>query len=179
MRSMHSTGEENTMRLRKLLPKDAPLMLEWMHDETVVAHLGANFAAKTLDDCKRFIAQSYEDRENLHMAVVDDGDEYMGTVSLKHTDFNEKTAEFAITVRASAMGRGYSGYGMKEILSIGTEELGLNAIYWCVSKENKRAVRFYDKCGYTRTENVPQSILECYAPEQQWLFLWYVFPKAK
>ena len=132
-----------------------------------------------LDDCNRFIAQSLEDKKNLHMAIVDDTDEYMGTVSLKHVDLEEKTAEFAITVRAAAMGQGYSQYGMQQILTIGTEELGLDAIYWCVSVNNKRAVRFYDKCGYTRTEKVPKSILENYTPEQQRQFLWYVFPKAK
>ncbi len=154
-------------------------MLEWMHDGDVVAHLGANFAEKTLEDCSRFIAQSAEDKENLHMAIADDADEYMGTVSLKHLDFQNRNAEFAITVRASAMGRGFSRYGMEEILRIGTEELDLKGIYWCVSTDNQRAVRFYDKCGYSRTEQVPNSILDCYTPEQKVRFLWYVFPKAE
>ena len=49
------------MYLRKLEPKDAPLMLEWMHDRSVVAHLGANFAEKTIDDCLRFISASQTD----------------------------------------------------------------------------------------------------------------------
>lgn len=167
------------MQLRKLRSADASLMMEWMHDADVVAHLGTNFAEKTLDDCSRFIALSQEDPQNLHLAVVDDSDEYMGTVSLKHMDFDAGTAEFAITVRASAMGRGFSRYGMQEILRIGTEELGLDAIYWCVSTDNRRAVRFYDKCGYARTENVPHSILENYTPEQKKKFLWYVFPEVK
>ena len=43
------------MRLRKLEEKDAPLMLEWMHDPDVVENLNKNFAAMTMDDCKRFI----------------------------------------------------------------------------------------------------------------------------
>lgn len=167
------------MRLRKLLPADAPLMLEWMHDESVVAHLGTNFATKTLDDCKNFIEASQNDPENLHLAVVDDADVYMGTVSLKHVDHESKTAEFAITVRAAAMGHGYSRFGMAEILSMGVKELGLTAIYWCVSTENQRAVRFYDKCGYTRTEHVPQAILENYTSEQRSRFLWYVYPDAE
>ena len=44
------------MKLRNLILEDAPLMLEWMHDKSVVAHLGTNFAEKTLADCQRFIA---------------------------------------------------------------------------------------------------------------------------
>ena len=43
------------MKLRKLQAKDALLMLEWMHDDTVVHYLREDFAAKTKDDCIRFI----------------------------------------------------------------------------------------------------------------------------
>lgn len=43
------------MKLRKLEEKDAKLMLEWMHDKSVVEFMGANFEAKTIDDCKKFI----------------------------------------------------------------------------------------------------------------------------
>ena len=43
------------MKLRKLEEKDAPLMLEWMHDDSVVHNLATDFSKKTLDDCKKFI----------------------------------------------------------------------------------------------------------------------------
>lgn len=162
------------MFLRKLQPEDAPLMLEWMHDDSVVHHLSTNFAAKTLMDCQRFIAASQDGSENWNLAIADDSGTYMGTVSLKHIDRTAQTAEFAITIRACAMGKGYSHYGMTEILRMGLEELGLTAIYWCVSPENKRAVRFYDKHSYARTTDIPQTILSAYPPELP--LIWYVYP---
>lgn len=161
------------MMLRSLNQKDAPFMLEWMHDETVVHHLAANFAEKTLDDCRRFIDWANQTDSDLHLAIVDDADEYMGTVSLKH--IHEGTAEFAVTIRKCAMGKGYSAYGMDAILHKGIQELGLQSIYWCVSAQNNRAVRFYDKNGYCRTNSVPQSVLSCYTPQQLADFIWYVF----
>lgn len=161
------------MQLRKLEPGDAPLMLQWMHDESVVSHLGTNFMEKTIDDCNRFIAWANETDTDLHLAVADDSDEYMGTVSLKH--IHAGTAEFAITVRACAMGKGYAPFGMAAILEKGIRELGLTAIYWCVSRHNARAVRFYDKNGYCRVETVPQTILQAYTPEQQQDFIWYCY----
>lgn len=161
------------MKLRPLEQRDAPLMLEWMHDPDVVYHLSSNFAAKTLADCQRFIVWANETREDIHVAIADEGDAYMGTVSLKH--IHDGTAEFAITVRACAMGKGYSRFGMDAILRRGIEELGLHSIYWCVSRHNARAVRFYDKNGYTRTESVPQSILSAYTPAQNADFIWYVY----
>lgn len=161
------------MNLRKLELKDAPLMLEWMHDESVVAKLAANFAAKTIDDCRNFITASQTDGENLHLAIADEDDTYMGTVSLKHIDRNAGTAEFAITVRAAAMGKGFARFGMDSILKMGIAEVGLSAIYWCVSPANARAVRFYDKNGYTRTNDVPPTILSAYPADMP--LIWYIY----
>lgn len=161
------------MRLRKLELKDAPFMLEWMHDDSVVHYMGANFAEKKIEDCENFIRYSQNSTDDLHMAVVDDNDEYMGTVSLKHISKELKMAEFAVTVRKCAMGQGYSGYGMKEIIHLGLEELGLEKVIWCVSRLNERAVRFYDKNGYKRITNVPQEYVNMYTEEQNKEFLWY------
>ncbi len=162
------------MKLRKLELKDAPLMLEWMHDDSVVHFMGANFAEKKLEDCESFIRYSQDCEADLHMAIVDDKDEYMGTVSLKHIHPELKMAEFAVTVRKCAMGQGYSAYGMKEIIRIGLEGLGLDKVLWCVSKLNERAVRFYDKNGYKRTEDVPEYYRDMYTDEQNAMFIWYV-----
>ncbi len=164
------------MRLRKLADRDAALMLGWMHDESVVEHLAGRFAEKNLEDCRRFISESLTDPDNLHLAVTDEGDEYMGTVSLKHICRQAGTAEFAITVRAEAMGKGYSRFAMGEMLRIGVEELGLTDIYWCVQPVNQRAVRFYDKCGYRRTETVPGDIRERYTPALLRSLIWYHYP---
>ena len=165
------------MRLRELQVKDAEKMLEWMHDESVVSHLNTNFKSKTIEDCLEFIKDNVDCETDKNLAIVDNTDEYMGTVSLKHIDRNNKVAEFAITVRKSAMGHGYSAFGMAEILRIGVEELGLDNIYWCVSKYNERAVRFYDKNQYFRTLDVPEIIRNAYTKEQNDVFIWYVYSK--
>lgn len=136
------------MYLRKLKQKDAPLMLEWMHDPSVVENLQTDFGKKTIEDCVKFIDASKDDNHDIHLAIADAADEYQGTVSLKHID--NSSAEFAITIRSSAMGCGIATEAMDKMIQYGFEEKGLTSIYWCVSPENKRAVRFYDKNGYHR-----------------------------
>ncbi|MDD6102233.1 MAG: GNAT family N-acetyltransferase [Clostridiales bacterium] len=158
------------MKLRKLELKDAPLMLEWMHDESVVKDLQADFAAKTLEDCENFIKAAADTSVNMHLAITDDNDEYMGTVSLKH--INGETAEFGITVRTAAMGKGYSRFAMEEIIKTGLDKLGLKSIFWCVNPENKRAVRFYDKNGYRFIDMKNRSV-EGYTKEQVNKYVWY------
>ncbi len=163
------------MKLRKLQMQDAPLMLEWMHDENVVFYMGTDFSAKTLEDCQNFVRLSGDTATNLNLAITDENDVYMGTVSLKHIDHALKIAEFAIAIRLCAMGQGYSAFGMREILRIGLKELGLQTIFWCVSRDNKRAVRFYDKNGYKRAETVPDTLKSRYTTEQLAGFIWYAF----
>ena len=157
------------MRLRQLQLKDAPLMLEWMHDPDVVRYMHTDFASKTLTDCERFIQAAKSSAENLHYAVVNDEDEYMGTVSLKH--IKNRKAEFAITVRACAMGKDYARFAMESIIRKGFSELRLDKIYWCVSPENTRALRFYDKNGYKRSAEAEIDLY--YTPEEIAGMKWY------
>ena len=60
------------------------------------------------------------------------------------------------------MGRGFSWYGMEEIIRKAFDEYGLKSVYWCVSKNNKRAVRFYDKHNFHEVIDVSSKILERY-----------------
>ena len=73
------------MKLRKLELKDAPYMLEWMHDDNVVKYMMKDFKSMRVEDCETFIEKSIGDSKNLNLAIASD-DEYMGTVSLKHID---------------------------------------------------------------------------------------------
>lgn len=159
------------MYLRPLKLEDAPLMLEWMHDDSVVHDLQTDFSVKTLDDCIAFIENSLGDKENLNMAISDDNDEYMGTVSLKH--ITKDSAEFAIAIRKCAMGKGYSKYGMDEIIRYGFMNLGLSSVYWCVSPSNIRAVRFYEKNGYKRISPELHNIAGGYSKQQISSYIWY------
>lgn len=158
------------MRLRDLEPRDAERMLAWMHDPFVVEKLQANFLEKTAADCRAFIAASHADG-NLHLAIADDADVYMGTASLKHIAAG--AAEFAIVVCREAMGKGYAIGAMREILALGFGRYGLTTIYWRVAPDNARALRFYDKNGFSRTAAAPLAPPPGYTAEQAQAYVWY------
>ncbi len=159
------------MKLRKLEKKDAPLMLEWMHDALVTEKLHTKFMTKTIDDCEAFIKFAYNIELDMHLAVVDNEDNYMGTVSLKN--IADKEAEFAIVIRTCAMGKGYSKYAMEEIIRIALVELNLIRVFWCVSPENKGAIRFYEKNGYQKFSISGDKRIKGYTKEQIEYYLWY------
>lgn len=148
------------MKLRNLELKDAALMLEWMHDRNVTEYMQNNFEEKTIDDAVKFIEDSMHDQNNIHLAITDEEDNYRGTVSLKNIE--NGSAEFAITVSSSAMGKGFAWYGMQTIISKAFNEFGLNSVYWCVNRDNTRAVRFYDKHNFHEMKDIPETVLERY-----------------
>lgn len=158
------------MKLRKLEQTDAEYMLEWMHAPNVVKNLQGDFLNKTIDDCRRFINSTLEDDCNIHLAIVNGQNEYMGTVSMKN--ISNFMAEFAIVVRECAMGKGYAEYAIKEIIRMGFEELGLQKIFWCVSPKNKRAVAFYEKHGYQKI-SVDGINITGYSNQQKQSYLWF------
>ena len=161
------------MKLRSLELKDAPLMLEWMHDKSVTQYMNRDFSKLSLQNCESFIKNSVSDEDNIHFAIVNDTDEYMGTISLKNVDKDKYNAEFGITIREVAMGKGISATSMNAILEYGFSKLGLKHIYWCVSPENKRAVRFYDKNGYKRVNYKEIGVNTDYSQDLIDKFLWY------
>lgn len=163
------------MKLRKLENKDASLMLEWMHDKDVIEHMQADFKKNNVEDCRAFISESLTDNCNVHMAIVDGKDEYLGTVSLKHINPEYSAAEFAIVVRKCAMGKGVSKEAMETILQMGIQQLRLKKIYWCVNDQNTRALRFYDKNNYQKTLEVPEFIKDRYRKEQLENLVWYIY----
>ena len=93
-------------------------------------------------------------------------------------NIKEKSAEFGITIRNCAMGKGYSIEAMKVVLKMGFEKMNLEKIFWCVSTENKRALRFYDKNGFERVEAKELlSMIEGYTEEQIAEYVWYLVRK--
>lgn len=139
--------------LRKLKQKDAPAMLEWMKDLQVTQNLQNDFGSFTMAKVQAFI-EKYSDQkfgdDNLHYAITDENDEYLGTISLKNVDLKNKNAEYAIVTCQKAHGRGYAATATKEILEIAFYELNLEKVYLYVSVKNIAANKFYQKAGFQK-----------------------------
>lgn len=138
------------MRLRKLEEKDVPLICEWMKDPKVNCFFRFDAGNVTQDTVRAFVRQAQDTDENLHLACVNDGDEYLGTISLKHIDRQDSTAEYAVSFRTAAQGTGAAAFATRSILHIAFEELGLEKVYLNVLADNARAIRFYEKMGFVR-----------------------------
>lgn len=139
----------DNMYLRKLEKADAVPMLEWMHDENVVANMATDFMRMTMENCNKFIENAIKNETiDVHRAICSDDNEYLGTVSLKNISKVDNNAEYAIVLKSSAMGTGASTFATNGILEIAFEKLELHKVYLYVKGSNIRAQRFYDKFGF-------------------------------
>lgn len=136
------------MRLRKLETKDIPGIFEWMTDHEVNRFFRFDPTAVTRESIAAFIASAQDTRTNLHLACVNDLDEYLGTVSLKNIDREHQTAEYAISFRPGAQGTGAALFATQEILRMAFEDRHLHRVYLNVYADNPRACRFYEKVGF-------------------------------
>ena len=134
-------------RLRRLEEKDLSGMLEWMHDPSINRWFRFDASRVTEESTLQFIRNSFTEK-NRHYAVVDETDEYLGTISLEEIDIENGHALFAVSMRSCAVGTGAASAAAKELLRIAFEELGLERVYLNVLSDNKRARRFYEKTGF-------------------------------
>ena len=153
------------MYLRELKVSDAPLILAWMHNETIIKNLNTSFNTKTYKEIEKFIRDSQTDKVNLNLAISSDQGEYMGMVSLMNIDLIKKNAELFVVVRQEAMGRGYSWFGIDAMINKAFNEFGIEQIFWCVQKKDIRASRFFDKHNFSETVNIPEKIRNRYSDE--------------
>ncbi len=163
------------IRIRSLKEEDAHFMLEWMHDSKIQKRFQKNMMSMTLQDavdfCKRSKeVEALESGQSLHFAIVDETDEYLGTISLKEIDLENRNAEYAITTRRKVHGKGIARIATGLILKKAFEEYGLHRVFLNVLSDNEPAIRFYEKCGF-RLEG---EFSECLLKDGKYLNLkWY------
>ena len=146
------------VKLRPLMEKDAPFMLEWMTDPEIIRFFRFDASKVTLDSCKAYIESASMQPDAIHFAIVDEDDEYLGTISLKEIDHADQCAEYAISTRKKAHGTGAAMQATKLILQYAFDTLGLERVYLNVLVDNGRANAFYRKAGFQFAREEPEAL---------------------
>ena len=141
------------IHLRDPQESDADGMLEWMHDPETKKWFRFPMEKQTRADVLSFIEMARKTDKgsqgsSIHLAVTNEKDEYLGTISLKNIDYKSKNAEYAISVRQCTKGTGAAYKATKQILDYAFGTLALEKVYLNVLKENNRAIAFYKKVGF-------------------------------
>lgn len=138
---------KNDIIIRKLETSDAVHILDWMNDEDIMKNFRINKKNCNMDSVLKFINDSYND-ENIHFAISDLSNQYIGTISLKNINLVNMNAEYAIVLKKEFHGKGIAKQASKLILKFGFEDLKLEKIYLNVLSKNERAIELYKSLGF-------------------------------
>lgn len=168
-----------TIRLRRLQRKDCMGMIEWMHDTEISRYFRDDMLNKTEEDVLKFIDQADIiplNEKSVHYAIVEETDQYLGTISLKAINLKDRNAEYAISLRKGAQGRGVGYAATRELLDVAFNKLELEKVYLNVLSDNKRAIQLYEKCGFVLEGEFRNHL---YLREQYKNLRWYALLKKE
>lgn len=91
-----------------------------------------------------------ENKNEFSFAIVNKNGEYIGGCNTMHLDFKNGTTYIALYIgHPDYMNKGYGTEAMKMFLNFLFNELGLRKVKLGVFDFNKRAIRCYEKCGFS------------------------------
>jgi RimJ/RimL family protein N-acetyltransferase len=74
----------------------------------------------------------------------------IGTIGLRNIDFRYGEGTLGVIVNAADVGRGYGTDAIKALVRYAFENLGLRKVYLDVADGNDRAMRCYERVGFSR-----------------------------
>jgi ribosomal-protein-alanine N-acetyltransferase len=137
--------------LRPIERADAPLLVSWINHPEVTRTLRRH-RPMNLQVEEEFIDRTARSDTDLAvLIVVKETDTPVGTAGLHHIDAKNRHAEFGIMIgEPGEWGKGYGSEATRLMLRHAFETLNLNRIWLHVYEYNDRAIRSYEKLGFTK-----------------------------
>jgi RimJ/RimL family protein N-acetyltransferase len=132
--------------LEPLRDEDSDALFAWINDRELV-ELSAIFRPVTRAEHDVWFA-SVRAREDVAVFAIREGGRLVGTCQLIR-DGDEAELRIRIGEQA-ARGRGLGTEAVRQLLAHGFDRLGLRRVWLQVFPHNARAIRVYEKAGFTR-----------------------------
>lgn len=134
--------------LREITRQDADVVERWPKF-TEPDLQWANFDLRTPEEKGLWLRQEQGDFTRLRLAIVPPGSEIIGLVSLRDIDYRRGSATLGIRLSAGQVGQGYGTDAVITLLGYAFGTLALKRVNLDVAQHNARALRCYEKCGFT------------------------------
>jgi RimJ/RimL family protein N-acetyltransferase len=142
--------------LEPLRDEDSDALFAWINDRELV-ELSAVFRPVSRAEHDTWFA-AVRDRDDVVIYAIREDGALVGTCQLI-LEGPEAELRIRIGVR-TAQSRGIGTWAVAELVRIGFEELGLQRIWLQVFAVNARAIRAYEKAGFTTVRDGPTRIMQ-------------------
>lgn len=141
------------LRLRELLPADAPALYAMRSDERVMAHIGRP-RATTLQDTEELIARIAKDRaENSGITwglTLLDADALIGTIGYYRLKLEHHRGEIGYMLGFDHWGRGLMGEALEAAVACGFEQFRFHSIEAVTDPRNTASNKLLERHGFAR-----------------------------
>jgi len=150
------------IRFRGVERSDVSLFYEWLNDPQVLDGLSIYLPLSMQDEEKWFEGATQRPQAEKPLAIeIRDGDGWrlVGDCAFFDFDWTSRCAEFGIVIGdKSVWDQGYGTEAVRLLLRHGFETLNLNRIFLRVFDDNQRAIRAYQKAGFTHEGTLRQAV---------------------
>lgn len=140
------------VRLRPLQNADAPLLYEWITARELLIKNAPYFPVSESDH-EAWIDRMMTKRSDLVIFVIEeiDGERAIGTCQLFNINWIHRSAELQIRIGdVTHQGKGFGTESVEALCAFGHTDLNLHRIYLHVFANNQRAIRAYEKSGFSK-----------------------------
>lgn len=137
------------VKLRPIAPADLEWLTRWSQDPEVNQYLEGDYPS-TPEEAEAWYRRLLSNRHNKRWAILTHDDRLIGDIELDHITWRSREAELRICIGDRAFwNQGYGTDAVYTLIRHAFCDLTLNRIYLRVFAENKRAIRCYEKVGFT------------------------------
>jgi RimJ/RimL family protein N-acetyltransferase len=149
---MHYYGKK--VRLRPPEREDLPLFVEWLSNPELRNYVLIRYISNALEE--RWFENLVEQTKaatpaQLHFVIeARDEGRPIGVIGLHAINWRDRVGELGIIIgEPDFWGRGYGSDALRTLLEVAFRWYNLHRVYLRVIEDNRRAVRSYEKCGFT------------------------------
>lgn len=137
------------VKLRPIVAADVESLIRWSRDPRVNQYLEGDYPNDP-ETADAWFRQLMSNRHNKRWAILTHDDRLIGDIELDHITWRSREAELRICIGEPAYwNKGYGTDAVSTLLHHAFMELTLERIYLRVFTENRRAIRCYEKAGFT------------------------------
>ena len=148
---MYKMGDRT--KIRTLKREDVDRMILWGKHENQ-AFLHYNFPSLSQEERDLWYKIKAKDFKRRCFAIEDLENNLIGYISLRDIKFLKKESELGIVFNPNKMNRGYGTDALTTFLELYFENLNMKKLSLKVAKFNIRALRCYEKCGFTIVKEI-------------------------
>jgi len=146
---------------RKMTMEDAELYHAWRNDQEVMESTSPFLDAYTMEETRDFVQHVIlgSASSKSYLLLLKESGKPIGIMSLIHIDPKNRNAECILDIGdKDCWGQGYGAEAMRLLLDYAFLEMNLHRLGLRVFSFNQRAIRLYEKVGFTREGSARQSM---------------------